>query len=405
MLELKHHESKHPKAHKVDIQLTERLKNLKDHDIPSMNRSAKRVNELGRQTSTHTDDVVVGSSKSLMRKVHNDNNRKQCEILLDIPQDILRRGSFSSNLVTIEETTSHSQPPRKSAKTASKHQEVGNENNSQKQSKTNLAVPRINSKTKPKIKQPESILHSTTTNGQTTGSEHPHDNAIKHVTIVEDDTIHLDEKLSRFGLSSGSSRGRPISSVPSRSYSAASNIQFSCHNPQQELRESNITQNFGNDFKYGDDIVIGGYCGEDPYEERRKDLMDIEKEASNVILTRQENFMERLDKYLEEERLQNQALDNTGSYQAIPEHVVVANRRAAGAKAKAKRLQNMHKRMQRNSVIDAERMARVRENVEDVNKCRYLRIDADQIDLSGIVTLASEQMQMLSGMKFNEGGI
>ncbi|XP_033749998.1 uncharacterized protein LOC117334465 [Pecten maximus] len=180
-------------------------------------------------------------------------------------------------------------------------------------------------------------------------------------------------------------------------YSNASAGQFSCHTLQD--RDGAAPSRL--DMFSGGDDRIGEYLGDDPYEERRQKMISGEQERVHDLLDQKEIFMERLDMYIREMEKKNRQMSVIVPSMDIPDSVLRQARREAGERAKASRLNKMRQGMHRSSISEEERKRRAQEMWKDVNKCRYLRVPSDKIDLSGIVTLASEQMRLLGAMRQN----
>lgn len=171
--------------------------------------------------------------------------------------------------------------------------------------------------------------------------------------------------------------------------------QYSCHSVQD--RETPTKSRL--DIFSGGDDKIGEFLGEDPYEERRRRLIHEEQEKTEELMEEKDVFMDRLDVYIKTTETQNRKMSVITPSLDIPDSVLRQTRKEAGDRAKARRLKKMQQGMHRSSISEEERRRRVQEMWKDVNRCRYLRVPSDKIDLSGIVTLASEQMKLFNAMR------
>ena len=66
---------------------------------------------------------------------------------------------------------------------------------------------------------------------------------------------------------------------------------------------------------------------------------------------------------------------------------------------KQPRRNNLRRRQLESTLNFGQNSERKEEVWKDVNKCRYLRVPEEMIDLSGIVTLAKDQMKLFDCMK------
>ncbi|OWF44462.1 uncharacterized protein LOC110458319 [Mizuhopecten yessoensis] len=228
----------------------------------------------------------------------------------------------------------------------------------------------------------------------------------KNMESQDDSTVNLDKvakskKTNQCddGLDIGPDR-QSLSRVSNATrYSTASAGQFSCHMMQD--RESAVASRL-DIFSGGDDNRIGEYLGEDPYEERRQRMLSGEQERMEELLDQKDFYLERIDLHIREMEKRNRQMSIIAPTMDVPDNVLRQVRKEAGDRARASRLNKMRQGIHRSSISEEERKRRAQEMWKDVNKCRYLRVPSDRIDLSGIVTLASAQMKLLSAMRNGE---
>lgn len=164
-----------------------------------------------------------------------------------------------------------------------------------------------------------------------------------------------------------SQRGRAKSTNVSperRSLSAAGKVsnvatmtkQYSCHNYDKEAARMDKRASLS--------IQDGLFCfGDDPYEERRQLMIMDEHSRFVILLHKKEEYLERIEEYIR--------LQMLGSSTTYDDH------------------------------MEGKRQKSPKDIWDELKKCRYLRKDDEEdIDLSTVVTLASEQLKNKQGLKY-----
>jgi len=250
-----------------------------------------------------------------------------------------------------------------------------------------LAVPRAGNQKPLSTSTPKSPLRDnyTTANGDIENHQ-----SEKHVKI-SDSFDTLDGKPSTPFEKRSISRNSKYSAASKHSTNSAG--QFSCHTNIDRPVSSRADT-----FKGAAD-VIGGYLGENPFELRRKNLLRDEEEKLYDLQDKKDDFLDDMDRYISHFNARNREPSVVASLFQLPDSVLEDIQKAKAEARSKNRLKRMQRKMHRNSQSEEERVKRVSESSKDVNKCRYLRVPSEKIDLSGIVTLASEQMKLFKNLR------
>lgn len=142
---------------------------------------------------------------------------------------------------------------------------------------------------------------------------------------------------------------------------------------------------------------IDSNLGEDLMEERRQEMIMEEQERFNELEERKKDFMKKLDDYFKEnpvpdwtnpppivklppptEEEADDAASTTGSVNKGMKYRLLPNRLT----------------LEKTFKSEEEYKAKIWELWKDLNKCRYLRIPDEMLDLSGVNTLAKDQMKL-----------
>lgn len=132
-------------------------------------------------------------------------------------------------------------------------------------------------------------------------------------------------------------------------------------------------------------------------EERRQEMIMEEQERFNELEERKKDFMKKLDDYFKEnpvpdwtnpppivklppptEEEADDAASTTGSVNKGMKYRLLPNRLT----------------LEKTFKSEEEYKAKIWELWKDLNKCRYLRIPDEMLDLSGVNTLAKDQMKL-----------
>jgi hypothetical protein len=241
----------------------------------------------------------------------------------------------------------------------------------------NTAVPRV-------IVTPIDLSNPTVDQGDTTQQndeshkDEQNDKTVnKKVTIVENFETFRKSAIDRRSRSRGSSITR---------MSAAAAVKaglFSCHtHSQDQLKESAKSVSSQGD-------SLGNYVIDDPYEERRRTLLDIEYSYANNLNDRKDEFLDDLDAYITMQQAAEIAQINTAA-----EDPSQTPPPGESTLEKLTRREMRFFREHASRLSQADIRLRGQDLWKDITKCRYLRMDDDKMDLSGLVSLAKNQMKL-----------
>ncbi|XP_046549885.1 uncharacterized protein LOC124259739 [Haliotis rubra] len=153
---------------------------------------------------------------------------------------------------------------------------------------------------------------------------------------------------------------------------------------------------------YPSDDSIDSNLGDDLYEERRQELLEEELARTEELELRKEEFLQKIDDYLRRTSSLGE-MDEVAITKAESLKSLIVSERVSSAK-NGKRLT---KRRQMKVDFDqtptflpeADYRRRLFNLWTDMNKCRYLRVPEELIDLSGIQTLAKDQMLLFEVLR------
>ena len=134
--------------------------------------------------------------------------------------------------------------------------------------------------------------------------------------------------------------------------------------------------------------------------ERRQTMLDIEQLRSSDLYDRQQDFLCRVNKWVKENPSTNKEENTITKLMSVlgrdspdgPTGTSLSSGKKTEVKAKKLRKSNSFHggadfRKRQDKPVEV--------HWKDLNKCRYLRIAEEEIDLTGVVTLAKDQMKML----------
>ncbi|XP_063432064.1 uncharacterized protein LOC134714609 [Mytilus trossulus] len=168
------------------------------------------------------------------------------------------------------------------------------------------------------------------------------------------------ERQSRKKSCNSSPERRSFSATGKSANFAQMTKQYSCHSSidkeAMKIQESRVS------FSISDGLFS---LGDDPYEERRQLLLMDEHNRFVILLHKKEDYLERIEEYIKKQ---------------LEESLYGCPDGAVGGKKKTKSPKDIW---------------------DEIKHCRYLRTDDDEdIDLSQVVTLASEQIKSKQGLKY-----
>lgn len=153
---------------------------------------------------------------------------------------------------------------------------------------------------------------------------------------------------------------------------------------------------------YPSDDSIDSNLGDDLYEERRQELLEEELARTEELELRKEEFLQNINDYLRRTNPPEQEEDVTLAKAESLKSLIVSERVAS-----AKNGKRLTKRRQMKVDFDqtptflpeADYRRRLFNLWADMNRCRYLRVPEELIDLSGIQTLAKDQMLLFEVLR------
>ena len=165
------------------------------------------------------------------------------------------------------------------------------------------------------------------------------------------------------------------------------NSKSEADNPFRSIRDGPMTafENKSIDKDHGADL----------YKSMKKEFMLKEVVNSLHIEDKIDSFFEKVDDYISENK--DPAEDNRIDDIKIP---VPLFRKDTRDNLKTKPKRNVLRRRELEFALHGNTSAERKQEVwKDVNKCRYLRVPEELIDLTGIQTLASDQMKLFDMMR------
>lgn len=136
-------------------------------------------------------------------------------------------------------------------------------------------------------------------------------------------------------------------------------------------------------------------------EERRQILLDVEEQQSLKLMNKQKQFLDRIKKWVDDhtdfqDKSQVEKLIAVLQKNSKPD-LTFAKEEKAPERRKPRRTNALS-----GKVVFRKRQDPLEVEWKTLNKCRYLRIKEDEVDLSGVVTLATEQMKALRSLRVKD---
>ncbi|XP_014783191.1 uncharacterized protein LOC106878482 [Octopus bimaculoides] len=144
-----------------------------------------------------------------------------------------------------------------------------------------------------------------------------------------------------------------------------------------------------------DSDIAGCHFGEHQSEEKRKRCLQSEVNKCKDLNNKTKNFLDNLDSFV------SASEKNTRLYlnKASTDDTLF---RKGMLSPKNKQLRKSQQAIHFNSVVETKPTEDHQEKPikvwKDLNKCRYLRVSDDMLDLSGVVTLAKDHMKQMSNL-------
>lgn len=146
---------------------------------------------------------------------------------------------------------------------------------------------------------------------------------------------------------------------------------------------------------------IDSNLGDDLYEERRQDLIFEEEANFKMIGKKKDNFLDKIDAYLKENPVPDWSNPSgTINFDDTPDDDEIEETSSRiGSAGSRSRLLPGRLEISRTFSNEERYRRKMMELWKDLNKCRYLRLPEERLDLSGVNTLAQDQLKMLRTLK------
>lgn len=228
---------------------------------------------------------------------------------------------------------------------------------------------------------------------------------VPHSNIQSSDNNKLERAITANPIVRDKSVSRCDTKTSQRAKSSMpSHSPYSSHSAMEKEQRSNPPNGDVKTPFLSDDIESN--LGDDLFEERRQELLEDEKLSYQDIEHKTKDFLTRLKEYLKENpiaRLEEEEIPIINVSDALDGPPEVEERLQSAGKKKRKRLLPNRSPLELRSFPNDEAyQKKLGELWKDMYKCRYLRIPDERIDLSGIVTLAKDQMRLYSFLRETE---
>ena len=143
--------------------------------------------------------------------------------------------------------------------------------------------------------------------------------------------------------------------------------------------------------------------GEDLFAERRAELLEEEQYRAAAIAKRKDRFLKDIDLYLREHPpLRVEPVTSKASAQDEAAAAATAASGGEGVHGELFRRRRVEFESSPTYLPESDYRDRLMGLWRDMNKCRYLRVPDEMIDLSGINTLATDTMKLLQAIKHRD---
>ncbi|XP_005094364.1 uncharacterized protein LOC101854073 [Aplysia californica] len=193
---------------------------------------------------------------------------------------------------------------------------------------------------------------------------------------------------------------------------------FSSHTAaEREARDESLSPGRDNNTRRMSHISVNSIdsnLGENPAEERRRELLEEEGVRAEILAKRTKLFLQEVDEYLEQHPPLQPSHFAFEQIPAVPGGSDSLQRPGTadedeGTGIGSHRLR-FYRRLNRPGDFDGSPTAmpedKYRQKLlslwKDMNKCRYLRLPDDKLDLSGINTLVKDQLKLFQTLKNQE---
>ena len=190
---------------------------------------------------------------------------------------------------------------------------------------------------------------------------------------------------------------RPVTSI---GYNSHSDRNIDNDSTNKSLTRSKSQAEMMGFSTFSDDEDLGGPS---PFEDRRQALLKSESQTALTLDGKREQLLKAINKIIDE----NPSLEKQTEMERNPYlQTSLSNERAVAARksrtASRKKKQRVEFRKFGEKLTEEEYKQRLLAMWEGMNKCRYLRVSEDKIDLSGYQTLAKNQMKVFEMLRGGE---
>lgn len=218
-----------------------------------------------------------------------------------------------------------------------------------------------------------------------------------------------EKQQGRPSTSVGLTVEREKSRVSFRTTSGASHYTpYSSHSIADKDTSTHIPNDRKSSFITSVDDAIENNLGGDIFEERRQELLNEEQLFYSALQRKQKRFLNSVDDYLKINppaefhiqpflAVENIARDEVSTDEEADDQVHKSH-----LPANVRRQIKRQFEIERTFTTEEEYRKKGNELWKDMNKTRYLRLPDDRIDLSGVVTLAKDQMKLYELLRSTE---
>lgn len=181
-----------------------------------------------------------------------------------------------------------------------------------------------------------------------------------------------------------------------------SHTPYSCHEkPGKEVRTLHSVIGMTSRPRSRSVVSIDSNLGADVYQERKVEMLKQESVKVNELTSRKNKFLKTVKDYIEKSKTKlpvTPAPKLSSAWKAITPEALLAAELEQATK-EAKRSYRKKKKEEFTRLTEAEYKKRVSRSWQNVSKCRYLRVPANEQDLTGFNTLVKDQLQLLNSLK------
>ena len=230
--------------------------------------------------------------------------------------------------------------------------------------------------------------------------------------------VHADEKMQssndkqpagRPATSAGLTVKREKSSVSFRTTSGSGQYTpYSSHSVADKDHSLNALAERRSSFITTVDDAIENNLGGDLFEDRRQELITEEQLFYNTLQRKKKRFLDSVDAYLKDNPPAEFDIEPLLAVEGIARDESSADEEsdeplhASHLPANVRRQLKRQFEIERTFTTEEEYRQKGNDLWKDMNKTRYLRLPDDRLDLSGVVTLAKDQMKLYELLRSSE---